>query len=49
VAKIFLIRIFYEAKKNPFFSEPVILHTNIKGGYGLFAIHADRQIIGIVK
>jgi Domain of unknown function (DUF4249) len=42
-------RIFYEAKKNPFFSEPVILHTNIKGGYGLFAIHSDRQIIGVVK
>jgi hypothetical protein len=41
--------IFYEAKKNPFFSEPVILHTNIKGGYGLFAIHSDRQIIGVVK
>lgn len=42
-------QIFYEAKKNPFFSEPVILHTNIKGGYGLFAIHSDRQIIGVVK
>jgi hypothetical protein len=42
-------RIFYEAKKNPFFSEPVILHTNIIGGYGLFAIHADRQIMGVVK
>jgi Domain of unknown function (DUF4249) len=41
--------IFYEAKRNPFFSEPVILHTNIKGGYGLFAIHSDRQIIGVVK
>jgi Domain of unknown function (DUF4249) len=42
-------QVLYEARKNPFFAEPVILHTNIRGGYGIFAIHSDSQIIGIVK
>ena len=34
-----------ESQGNPFFTEPVILHSNIKGGYGLFTIYTERGVI----
>ena len=34
---------------SPFFSEPVILYTNIKGGYGIFSIYAEQKVEVILK
>lgn len=33
-----------DAQDNIFFSEPVILHTNIKNGYGVFTIYSRKRI-----
>jgi Domain of unknown function (DUF4249) len=32
-----------QSQDNIFFSEPVLLHTNVKNGYGLFFINAERR------
>jgi hypothetical protein len=32
------LRLAYDANDNPFFTEPVILHSNVKNGYGIFTI-----------
>lgn len=32
------------AQKNVFFSEPVLLHTNVKNGYGIFFLNAERKV-----
>ena len=32
----------YSAQDNPFFTEPVILHTNVKNGYGIFTISSIK-------
>ncbi len=34
-----------DAEDNPFFTEPVILHSNIKGGYGLFTIYSEQRVL----
>jgi hypothetical protein len=33
-----------QAQNNIFFSEPVLLHTNVKNGYGIFFINAEKAI-----
>lgn len=33
-----------DAQDNMFFSEPVILHTNVKKGYGIFSIYSRKRI-----
>ncbi len=33
-----------QAQQNVFFSEPVLLHTNIKNGYGIFFLNAERTL-----
>jgi hypothetical protein len=33
----------YSAQNNPFFTEPVILHTNVKKGYGIFTISSIKS------
>jgi Domain of unknown function (DUF4249) len=38
-----------QTQDNPFFSEPVILHTNIKGGQGIFSIYSKQNVVYIVK
>jgi Domain of unknown function (DUF4249) len=32
------------AQDNPFFTEPVILHTNVKNGYGIFTIGSSQKV-----
>ena len=32
------ISLLYDSQDNPFFSEPVIVYTNVKNGYGIFTI-----------
>ena len=34
----------YQAQDNPFFSEPVILHSNVKNGYGIFTIGSVQRV-----
>jgi hypothetical protein len=41
--------VLYEAKQNKFFAEPVILHSNIKGGYGIFSIYSNQKVVFIMK
>jgi hypothetical protein len=38
----------YTAQDNPFFTEPVILHTNVKNGYGIFTISLVKPITIVV-
>jgi hypothetical protein len=39
----------YQTQDNPFFSEPVILYTNIKGGQGIFSIYSKKNVVYVVK
>lgn len=34
----------YNAQDNPFFTEPVILHSNVKKGYGIFTIGSVQTV-----
>lgn len=34
----------YNAQDNPFFTEPVILHSNVKNGYGIFTIGSVQTV-----
>ncbi|MDZ7879314.1 MAG: DUF4249 family protein [Saprospiraceae bacterium] len=36
------------AQDNPFFSEPVILYTNVKNGYGIFTIGSAKSAIIVI-
>jgi Domain of unknown function (DUF4249) len=38
-----------QTQDNPFFSEPVILHTNIKGGQGIFSIYSKQKVVYTIK
>lgn len=38
----------YSAQDNPFFTEPVILHTNVKNGYGIFTISRVKTFTIVV-
>lgn len=38
----------YDAQDNPFFSEPVILHSNVKNGYGIFTISSVQQVSFVI-
>lgn len=38
----------YSAQDNPFFTEPVILHTNVKNGYGIFTISSTKSAIIVI-
>jgi Domain of unknown function (DUF4249) len=38
----------YSAQNNPFFTEPVILHTNVKSGYGIFTISSSKSATIVV-
>jgi hypothetical protein len=38
----------YTAQDNPFFTEPVILHTNVKNGYGIFTISRVKSVTIVV-
>ena len=38
----------YDASDNPFFSEPVILHTNVKNGYGIFTIGSVQTVSFVI-
>ena len=38
------INLLYDSQDNPFFSEPVIVYTNVKNGYGIFTISNVRTI-----
>jgi Domain of unknown function (DUF4249) len=38
----------YSAQDNPFFTEPVILHTNVKNGYGIFTISSKKSATFVV-
>jgi Domain of unknown function (DUF4249) len=42
-------RLLQESQDNIFFSEPVILHSNIKGGYGIFSIYSKQKVVAILK
>lgn len=42
-------RLLRESQDNIFFSEPVILHSNIKGGYGIFSIYAKQKVVAVLK
>jgi Domain of unknown function (DUF4249) len=43
------LRLLRDAQDNIFFSEPVILYTNIKGGYGIFSIYSKQKVVSILK
>ena len=38
----------YEAQDNPFFTEPVILHSNVKNGYGIFSIGSVQTVSFVI-
>jgi hypothetical protein len=38
------LRLARDAQDNPFFSEPVILHSNVKNGYGIFTIGSLQTV-----
>jgi Domain of unknown function (DUF4249) len=42
-------RLLRESQDNIFFSEPVILYSNIKGGYGIFSIYSKQKVVAILK
>jgi Domain of unknown function (DUF4249) len=42
-------RLLRESQDNIFFSEPVILYSNIKGGYGIFSIYSKQEVVAILK
>jgi Domain of unknown function (DUF4249) len=42
-------RLLRESRDNIFFSEPVILYSNIKGGYGIFALSSKQKVVAILK
>jgi hypothetical protein len=42
-------RLLRDSEDNIFFSEPVILYSNIKGGYGIFSIYSKQNVVGILK
>lgn len=42
-------RLLRESEGNIFFSEPVILYSNIKGGYGIFSIYSKQNVVAILK
>jgi hypothetical protein len=37
-----------QAQDNPFFSEPVILHSNVKNGYGIFTIGSVQRVFFVI-
>ncbi len=39
----------FSAQDNPFFTEPVILHTNVKNGYGIFTISSTKSATIVIK
>lgn len=43
------LRLLRDSENNIFFSEPVILHSNIKGGYGIFSIYSKQNVVAILK
>jgi Domain of unknown function (DUF4249) len=43
------LRLLRDTENNIFFSEPVILHSNIKGGYGIFSIFSKQKVVAILK
>jgi Domain of unknown function (DUF4249) len=43
------LRLLRDSENNIFFSEPVILYTNIKGGYGIFSIYSKQKVVAILK
>jgi hypothetical protein len=43
------LKILRESEGNIFFSEPVILYTNIKGGYGIFSIYSKQKVVAVLK
>jgi Domain of unknown function (DUF4249) len=42
-------RLLRDSEDNIFFSEPVILYSNIKGGYGIFSIYSKQEVVAILK
>jgi Domain of unknown function (DUF4249) len=39
----------YDAQDNPFFTEPVLLHSNVKNGYGIFTIGSSQQVSFVIQ
>lgn len=42
-------QLYFDARDNVFFSEPVIFYTNIKNGEGIFSISSKQDVVAILK